>query len=80
MDVAKEKFLQAVKETICELDGHEYTGGDVKIEHLEEYETTCFIFKCSRCGNYVACAIKDSDLVYTYPIEMEFDFSERKIS
>ena len=75
MNNAQEKFLQAIKETICALDGHKYDGGDVKTEHIQEYQTTCFIFKCARCGNYVACAIKDSDLSYTYPIEMEFKFN-----
>ena len=58
MDTAKEKFIQDVKRTICELDGHQYSGGEVRTEHLQEYETTCFIFKCGRCGDYVACAIK----------------------
>ena len=72
----KEKFLQSVKETICVLNGHKYDGGDVKTEHIQEYQTTCFIFKCARCGNYVACAIKDSDLCYTYPVEMELMFNE----
>ena len=72
----KEKFLQAVKETICELDGHKYTGGEVTTEHIQEYQTTCFSFRCSRCEKYVTYAIKDSDLCCTYPIEMEFDFDE----
>ena len=71
----KEKFLQTLKETICALDGHQYVGGEVRTEHLQEYETTCFIFKCGRCGYYVACAIKDSALNYTYPLEIEFDFN-----
>ena len=72
---SKEKFLQTIKETICELDGHKYDGSGVKTEHIQEYETTCFIFKCARCEKYVACAIKDSDLCYTYPVEMEFEFN-----
>lgn len=72
----KEKFLQAVKDTICELDGHKYDGGDINTEHIQEYETTCFIFKCARCEKYVAYAIKDSDLCCTYPIEIGFDFSD----
>lgn len=72
MENNKEKFLQAVKESICMLDGHEYDGGDIKTEHIDEYETTCFIFKCARCQQYVACAIKDNDLNYTYKLEMEF--------
>ena len=76
MNDAKENFLQAVKETICILDGHKYDGGDVRTEHIDEYETTCFIFKCARCGYYVACAIKDNDLCYTYPIEMELKFDD----
>lgn len=71
----KEKFLQTLKETICELDGHKYDGGEVKTEHLEEYHTTCFTFKCARCSKYATYAIKDSDLSYTYPIEIEFDFN-----
>ena len=71
MDNTKEKFLQSVKETICALDGHKYDGGDVKTEHISEYKTTCFIFKCARCRNYVACAVKDN---YVYPIEMDFKF------
>lgn len=73
---SQEIFIQAVKETICALDGHKYDCGDVKTEHLQEYETICYIFKCARCGRYVACAIKDSDLSYTYPVEMEFKFDE----
>ena len=79
---AQEKFLQAVKETICALDEHKYDGGKVTTEHLQEYKTTCFSFRCSRCGKYVTYAIKDSDLCYTYPLEMEFDFNgwcERKV-
>ena len=75
---AKDKFLQSIKRSICALDGHQYAGGDVKTEHLQEYETTCFIFKCGRCGGYVTCAIKDSTLNYVYPVEMEFDFNGRK--
>lgn len=43
---------------------------------MEEYETTCFIFKCARCKKYVTYAIKDSDLCYTYPIEMELKFDD----
>ena len=72
----KEKFLQSVKETICVLDGHKYDGGEVTTEHIQEYQTTCFSFRCSRCEKYVTYAIKDSDLSYTYPIEMELDFNE----
>lgn len=78
MNDAKENFLQAVKETICILDGHKYKGGDIKEIHIDEYETTCFTFKCARCEKHVACAVKDSDLSYTYPLETEFDFNERK--
>ena len=74
MSGSKEKFLQAVKDTICELDGHKYAGGEVKMEHIQEYETTCFIFKCARCEKYVTYAIKDRDLRCTYPIELEFKF------
>ena len=77
MSGSQEKFLQAVKETICELDGHKYAGGDVKTEHIPEYETTCFIFKCARCEKYVTYAINDRDLCHTYPIEMEFEFDTR---
>ena len=75
MNNTKEKFLHAVKETICVLDGHKYNGGDIQTEHLDEYATTCYIFKCARCGKYVACAIKDSDLNYVYPIEVDFKFN-----
>ena len=75
---SKEKFLQAVKETICVLDGHKYDGGDIREDHLDELTTTCFTFKCSRCNKYVTYAIKDSDLSHTYPLEMELDFNGRK--
>ena len=71
----KEKYLQAVKETICALDEHKYDGGDVTTEHFQEHKVTCFSFRCSRCGKYVTYAIKDSDLCCTYTIEMEFDFN-----
>lgn len=76
MSNAGEKFIQAVKETMCMLDGHKYDGGDIKTEHIDECKATCFIFKCARCDKYVACAIKDSDLNYTYPIEMAFKFND----
>lgn len=72
---SKEQFLQAVKETICALDGHEYAGGEVTTEHFAEYRATCFSFMCSRCEKYVTYAIKDSDLYCAYPIETEFDFN-----
>ena len=70
----KEKLIQAIKETICELDGHKYDGGEIKTENIQECGATCFIFKCARCEKYVAYAIKDSDLSYTYPVEMKLDF------
>ena len=76
MDTSKEKFLQAVKETICVLDGHKYDGGDIREDHLDEYETTCFTSRCTRCGKYITYAIKDEDLNYIYPIEMGFKFDE----
>jgi len=76
MNDAKENFLQAVKEIICILDGHKYDGGDIREDHLDEYKTTCFTFKCTRCGKYVTYAVKDSILSYTYPIEMELKFYE----
>ena len=70
----KEKFLQAVKETICALDEHKYDGGEVRTEHFQEYQTTCFSFRCARCEKYVTYAIKDSDLSYTYPLDISFEF------
>jgi hypothetical protein len=76
----KEKLLLAIKETICTLNGHEYGGGDVREDHLSEYKTTCFTFKCARCGKYVTYAIKDSDLYYTYPIEMELKLDGKMLS
>ena len=76
MSNSQEKFLQAVKETVCILDGHKYTGGDVTTEHIDEYRTTCFSFKCARCEKYVTYAIKDDDLNHTYPIEMELKFDD----
>ena len=79
MSTSKEKFLQSVKETICILDEHQYDGGDVKTEHIDECAVTCFTFKCARCGKYVTYAAKDSVLSYTYPIEMELNFNERKV-
>lgn len=71
-----EKFLQAVKETICALDEHQCDGRDVNVEHIDECAATCFSFKCTRCDKYVTYAIKDEDLNYTYPIEMELKFDD----
>ena len=78
MNNAQEKFLQAVKETICILDEHQYDGGEVTIKHFDEYKTTCFSFRCYRCGKYVTYAIRDSDLCYTYPIEMKLEFDNKE--